>query len=268
MKEKKKEIFIPGWLIFLGVLITLGFVVLETWLSSAPDVEFSFENYGGTSKVIAFFIAAIAIILTIKRMQQTKVQTDVMIDNVKFNNFFRHKEEFITHFSKNKHLQIIAIGAKEKIVKTLMDYYEYFFYKSYLDFRTTLNDDALLNCNNFIDNINDSILSQVNIDLVQSKRGEIMGITRTGVFPTASIWSYLHNLIEEKNYTFEDQKGVLAKEHRTNFFLILQVYYAYIIITDVLSFSGQQKDVEIPTNFYLNVQKYLDDLDIDINVFV
>ncbi len=65
MKEKKKEIFIPGWLIFLGVLITLGFVVLETWFSSAPDVEFSFENYGGTSKVIAFFIAAIAIILTV-----------------------------------------------------------------------------------------------------------------------------------------------------------------------------------------------------------
>ena len=268
MVEKKKEIFIPGWLIFLGVLITLGFVVLETWFSSAPDVEFSFENYGGTSKVIAFFIAIIAIILTVKRMQQTKVQTDVMIDNVRFNNFFKHREEFITHFSKKKYLQVIAAGAKVKTEKIFMDYYEYFFYKSYSDFRTTLNDDALLNCKGFIANLTSSILNQKLVDLRTLKREDIIWPTPTGGFPLASITNYISNLIKAKHYKFEDHKGVEANVHRFKVFSVVQAYYAYTIIADVLLFSGQQKDVEIerPNGFINNVQGYLDRLNIDIDV--
>lgn len=268
MEGSKNKRFIPIWLIIVGILITLGVALTEYYLSSSANSNFSFENFGGTFKVLTFFVAIIAIKLTVERMQQTKIQTEAMIDNLKFNNFFKHREEFSSYLSKKRYLQVIASGAKVRTENFIMDLYEFFFYRSYSDFKSTPNEDALLNSKRFITQLTSSILNNKLVDLRPLKREEFDNIIPTEIFNQSSIVAFVNNRIREQNHKFENYNEVVADEQRFKVFCVIQACFACILIYDVLFFCGQQKGVEIENSagFFINVQTFLKDLKIDIDV--
>ena len=56
MEEDKGKIFISKWLIAIFILITVGVVWFETWLSFSPGVEFIAIFSLFTSFILIFYI--------------------------------------------------------------------------------------------------------------------------------------------------------------------------------------------------------------------
>lgn len=211
-------------------------------------------------------IALFALWITSERMKQTKEQIDVMADNNKFNNFFKHRENFIAYFCQNKFLIEIAKGGKKDIQKVAMEYYEYFFYKSYSDFRTTLNDDAFNNCVDIGDKIESSSVYLETVSISEMKVSEVLMPEFNIHFPSYIIREFLKNLVEKQQFHFSDYKEIKANEQRFNYYTVLTAYYAYNLIIDALLYSGELRQPSNPFVFTLNVQDFVDELGIDIMI--
>lgn len=270
MKEKKENKILPLWVYVIVVIIIIITLMYELMLPPVAEINLTF-------KVIAAIFAIIAIFLTVKRMEQTQEQIEVISDNYKLtqeqiemisnnyklNNFFKHRTEFIIFFSGNENFKSIAGGEVKHLENMLMDYYEYFFTKSYSKFTATFNDDALLDCNHFISNISKTKLIQHEINLFDLKKEEVFKATLPPAFPRFYISEYLSLFLNQKDYRFKDYNGVNSAEQKEIYFHILKVYFIYIIITEISSFSGEMETIKFPENFYINIMMYLEKLGID-----
>ena len=95
--------FIPYYLFILylfGLLISILFVIsLKGNISEASPIPFDTSNkgfsnlfslYSSSIQLGGVLIAIITLIMTLERMKQTKEQLNVVSDNNKFNNYFKH----------------------------------------------------------------------------------------------------------------------------------------------------------------------------------
>lgn len=242
MKEKKRKKFIPIWLIVIGILIIGVVALIETFISSSTGIRFSFENYEGTSKVIAFFIAITAIILAIKRMQQTEEQTDVMTDNIKFNNFHKHRKLFYDHMSQTKVMRRVIDYSESKSEHIIPLYYNCYFYESYEKFVPKINNFEFEKIKEFSAKLKSS---QFNMPVLSEEKELYLSDLWKDIIKDIP-YVFLGNAIDhifEANSDWQKEKGgegELEKNVMTN---ILSAYYSYFIIQEILIFVG--KDIKI-----------------------
>src|SRR3989304_5656772 len=118
--KKLKDRIIRFRLVFLSILkyylygsgllvLILFLVAIISDISSASNLYYSissqgvkqlFEVYSTSIQLGTALLAISALILTIERMRQTRAQIEAIDHNYRFNNFYKHKEEFIKDLSK------------------------------------------------------------------------------------------------------------------------------------------------------------------------
>lgn len=238
-----------------------------------------FDSYGVTFTILGFAAFLFTLWLTLERMEQTErrlttseklykqtqKQIDVMSDNNKFNNFFKHREEFLKYFIQKKYIKSIAIDADTSPEGMLIQFYDFFFYKSYNDFKPSINDDVLARTYKFIEHIGSSELNKKEKDFCEINNDEIEKLFKILDFRSPSISLYINKKINLKNPYSKDLNGNLIQPQKDKFGKISMIYFTYYISKDILLFSSDYEEKVSLENFADNYEKYRYTLGIDID---
>ena len=156
----KYAIYIVTLVLIVTFLLTL-YNNFEMILAGQYDTAFEwFTVLDYSIKISAALFALIAVYLTLQKMEQTELTQRIASDNNNFNNFLKHRDEFLRRI-KNTFMQheVIQREIKEQVIdEHLMNLYHFELYSSsYNNFSPNLNQTAKNKINNFINSLNDII---------------------------------------------------------------------------------------------------------------
>lgn len=221
----------------LGNIVHLGFLPID--LTNQGFITF-FNLYSSSIKIAGALLAVVTLIITLERMKQTKDQIKLIGDNNKFNNYYKHREEFVKYFSDNDYIMYIK-GEDELDKKRFINVlYELFYYPSYHEFSPVINNDAEKVINIFMTAVRNSELNKDNFDLLSAE-----GIKEIDNTITNSIFGYIYTTVNSK--ILRDlhrgrltSKGYieLSDEKRILLEAIFRIHYLNTCISYVLNFQG------------------------------
>jgi len=220
-------------------LLTLYFGIEESLKHESQCDNEGFKNliiyFNSAIQVGTVLLITLTICFTIYRMNQTKAQIDQMIDNNRFNNYYKHREEFVKFFQDNKLFQKLAEAYGYTLNQLLLEYYKIYYYKRDEEFQKRIKPSTLQAIEDFfaivrisgIDSENDLDLSELDLSDVSKPNGNYM-------------YHYLEikklidgfNVLIKTNLNMSDYQILIFSE-------LLDIYYNYLIILDILSFDGQ-----------------------------
>lgn len=226
------------------------------------------DNYSPQLKIAGVGLALFALWMTTERMRQTQDQIKAITDNNRFNNFFKHREEFIKYFGSKKYIVELAKNSIELLDTHLLRIYEHFFYNTYTDFTTSLNSYARKHCYFFLNTLNDSNLNQKDVDISIIDQSSIREILKKNKSPIILITNYSLNLLKENRQMIKIYNQEKGKTETAKIADLLQINFLPKIIIDVLLFAGEKEIPDQFTNLHSNSTSYLYDIGlIDINLY-
>ena len=170
-------------LLAISICLFLAFILSSIFIHiNQPSLSLQLDSNGfsnflkiyspslqiGTSAIIFFTLW-----LTFERMKQTQRQLEINQENVKFNNYYKHREEFNQFINKMPFFNFIKEHSQIPVDTLIPAIYSYFFNKSYTSFEPRLNTKSKEEIDNFIKDIKNSSLSNFNQDLEQVPIEEI-----------------------------------------------------------------------------------------------
>ena len=204
----------------------------------------------GTSSVIFFTLW-----LTLERMRQTQKQLDITQENVNFNNYYKHKEEFSLFLNKMPFFVFLKEHSKIEIETLIPSIYSYFFNTSYKNFEAKINPKAMNEINNFIEEIKKSSVSNPSQDLEQVSIEEIKKlselINRT-IEPILSINTNIEVVTVRQHFYQVGGRPIKLVEER--FTLLNNLFWTISFYEDFLAFDGIYQSER--ANFALNFTNY------------
>ncbi len=226
--------------IIIIFILTLYFGIEEAVKHKIQWDNEGFKNliiyFNSAIQVGAVLLITLTIYFTIYRMNQTKEQIDQMIDNNRFNNYYKHREEFVKFFQDNKLFQKLAEASGYTLNQLLLEYYKIYYYKRDEEFQKRIKPSTLQAIENFlaivrisgIDSQNDLDLSEIDLSDVSAPNGNYT-------------YHYLEikKLIDGFNVLINTNLKALPNYKILIFSNLLAIYYNYLIILDILSFDGQ-----------------------------
>lgn len=182
----KKDLFELGrllnifkWLVIIYGIVTLfSFIIVIADKTPVPLFNSSglqgfFSLFEYPIKLTTGFIALVVILLTTLRMEQTQKQIDVLDDNNRFNNFYKHRDEFEKAFKEfplikallqyeqnHQKNRRIAIDKKSHLIGELIKsrakvFYTEWYYRDHTRFSTNFNDSILKNIEKIENSLDD-----------------------------------------------------------------------------------------------------------------
>jgi len=235
MKNIKESRILPWWVYVIVVIVIIIILTYELMLPSDAKIDLTF-------KIMAAMFAIIAIYLTVRRMNQTQKQIDVMSDNNKFNNFYRHKDIFNESLRKTEIIVIIGKYADMSISQLLNIYYRFFFETDYKEFVAKISSKGKKHIDRFIESLRNSKINTVpifksdNIDQIiiefydnmKNFIGLYIASASDNILKRDNKWK---DMIENSNETIE----LMAVRQ------LLDIYFSYYIIFETLEFDGKEK---------------------------
>lgn len=204
----------------------------------------------GTSSIIFFTLW-----LTLERMRQTQNQFDITQENITFNNYYKHKEEFSSFLNKMPFFAFLKKHSQIEIETLFPAIYSYFFNTSYKNFEARLNSKSRTEINNFIAEIKKSSISIANQDLEQVSIEEIKKlselINRT-IEPICSINTEIEVVTVRQHFMEVGGRPIKLVEER--FKLLNNLFWAISLYEDFLAFDGIYQSER--ANFALNFTNY------------
>ncbi len=150
---------------FLWTLITSSRIYFDP--SSTGLKEF-ISYYQPQIALAGVGIALFALWITSERMKQTKEQIDVMSDNNKFNNFYKHREEFIKYLSSQAFIVNLANYSKQNLNDLLLEYHGYFFTRRYDEFKPKIRPSIKNRMKSFFNSISET--KELNYNIEKNKK--------------------------------------------------------------------------------------------------
>jgi hypothetical protein len=264
MRSKKYQIFSVS-LLALSILLFIAFILSSVLIYiNQPTLQFQPDSFGftnflkiyspslqiGTSAVVFFTLW-----LTMERMTQTEDQINLNQENVKFNNYYKHKEEFSAFLNRMSFFKFIKENIKVEIETLFPAIYSYFFNSSYKTFKPTLNPDAKKEIDDFINEIKNSTLSNPNQNLEQVSLDEINKlsnlINRT-IEPICNINTEIE--IVTVRLHLVTVSGGPRKLVEERFKLLNNLFWTITLYEDILAFDGTYQAER--ANFTLNFISY------------
>jgi hypothetical protein len=250
------------WVVIIYALFTIGsfLIVLidkvPTPMVSASGLVGFFIIFEYPIKITTGLIALLAILLTAMRMEQTQKQIDILDDNNRFNNFYKHREEFEKAFKEFPLLKSliqyeqyhqknrrIAIDEKaqllgNKLVSSAKVFYADWYYKDYTKFSTNFNPDIMRKINNI-----NKVLNSLPITVKENGNKEI-NFERTSD-------ENLNNIIKEypssitiftTHFTLIDKLELLADRKTVSDYSYFQklniVYWGLLFFSQLMNNQG------------------------------
>jgi len=249
--------------------ISIGFMVVAfisfIWtLICESTIYFDFTSQGWSDfldyyspqiKIAGVGIALFALWMTAARMKQTEDQIRSIVENNRFNNFFKHRDEFVKYFSSQQFMINLAKYSNQNLNDLLLSYHGMFFTRSYENFESKLNKVILEHIKNFCNTLNEDNELNYNIAEYIASEYNKMPISTPSEFYLESTraFDYLTKTNDQLKYWFDDNK--------TTKYIIQEMchaYYTYRIYMSVIGFAGEKYPDFIYPQFISNLISFFD----------
>jgi hypothetical protein len=246
------------------IIFTLFLTALVSDISSASKLDCSisslgikqlFDVYDTSIQLGTALLAITALILTLERMRQTRSQIESIDHNYRFNNFYKHKEEFIKDFSRNPLFINLTKDQNTTIDRVLSEIYQFYFYKSYDDFKPYLNQKSL--------SLMDQFYSKLNSSSLKNYLSSFNEITTEELTTISNTFSEHHHLISmfvkrclESDSVANTHANLMGDEYN-KFLSLCHIFYTCQIIIDIVSFANLPMEKYRISSFTLSFMNYL-----------
>jgi len=192
--------------------------------------------------------------MTAERMKQTQDQIMAIVENNRFNNFFRHREEFIKYLSSQRFMINLAKYSDQNMNDLLLTYHGMYFSKNYENFKPKLEDYNLNHIKEFCIALNgDRDLSYNLAEYILSGRSELSFSKPSEFFlETTRAFRYLIGQENQLKNWFSENPST-----RDSLGELCHLYYTYRIYMNVVSFSGEKLSNFIFPQFISNFTSFL-----------
>lgn len=261
ISEKRLQLFSKIFLIlsiilfcvFVGSAILI-FIYMPPHQFQPDSTGFSnlFEIFNpsfqfGTASVVLFTIW-----LTLERMKQTKKQIDLTQDDVNLNNYYKHRDEFMSFISKRFVFTILKQQRNFDLETLLYPVYSYFFNQSYKDFKPSLTSKVRKGIDSFIEKVKISSLNKPNQDLslvTIDELKELAVFINMTVDSICIMYSMIDFSIFKGEMKYIEQSDI--QEMGERFILITTIHWSVSLYEDILAFDGiaQQRLGHIVLNY-------------------
>ncbi|MCJ7690425.1 MAG: hypothetical protein MUO60_14045 [Clostridiaceae bacterium] len=239
IETQLKVIRVIIWGLFLILVFTIFLGAFQAFPQKCKFDNQGFENFityfSSSIKVGALFIIVLTIYLTLQRMHQTEWQNYIISDNNRFNNFYKHREEYLKFFQEKRLFIDLAKVAGYTLNQLLLDHYRIYYYKRDQEFKKEIKASALESIRQFINTIKNENLDNINMN--------IEDLTLDTVSKPNGCFTYhyyeIMRLIEHYNKNELSHFNKLTAYQIPVFKQLLAIYYNYLIILEVITFDGQ-----------------------------
>lgn len=195
--------------------------------------------------------------MTAARMKQTEDQIRLIVENNRFNNFFKHRDEFVKYFSAKEYLKELSHNSKDLLERELLRFYEHFFYLNYQEFSTSINKYAKKNCQKFLEVLKDSELNQRDVDLNAVSQSKIRELTEFSSVLVVLITHYTVEIIQGHMKIIREFENKTGRDEVPKIADIILINYLAKIIIDIYLFAGEGDIPDLYTNLHSNSLDYL-----------
>jgi len=158
---------------FFSINTELNLVFLVNYESSKDF----FKYYEFPIKFLVGAIASLSLGVTMLRAYQFDKNIIIVEDNYKFNNYYKHREEFNKRFQDETFLKTISELKSLSIDTYFIPLYNIFYYQSYHNFKPTINKEAKDQIENFLKAIEESDINNVDYDLIKIDKNILVNIS-------------------------------------------------------------------------------------------
>jgi hypothetical protein len=211
---------------------------------------------------------ALAIWLTLERMLQNEDRQVLLEDNNRFNNFFKHQEEFIKYFKNETLFELVYSMTGLSYPIQLLPIYKKYYYRSHKNFIPSINSTLSEHIDNYIEIVKNSKINQENFDLNTITRQEIISISKVNDRTIRTLIASLNARMvpEMKNYLLgQSYQKKEVNEILTKFVYLHEIFLSLSFYYSLRAFDG---DFSIETeNFSTNFKNFEDIVGIGIIKF-
>jgi len=257
MRSKKFQIFSKIFLL-MSIILFIAFIFssISIFINRTPShiqldsVGFSniLNIFSPSLQIGASSIVIFTLWLTLERMKQTQ-------ENITFNNYYKHKEEFILFLKKMPFFDTIENQSKFEVDVLLPPIHSYFFNKSYKDFEPRLNPKSKNEIDHFITKIKGSSLSISNQNLESISIDELKKLSELSnqtIEPICAIYTEIELTTVRQHFVAVGGRPINLVEER--FKLLSNLFWTISLYEDILSFDGISQSER--ANFTLNYRNY------------
>lgn len=244
-------------IIFLIIFFNEGIYYLFSFTSKGFKLFLTLYDF--PIKILTASVILFGIQLTLARMRQTHKQIEIITDNSRFNNFYKHREEFIKFWGKSL---LVSLAYENDRFKKLNSpeaqnadhqaMYNVFYYSSYHSFQPHLNDKYFLVAKKFLDLLYTSKLNIKNYDIINIERSELNDIHQltydlkfrrySDYFVRCDVRNFKNmrkDFYKRTSPNLEEDKIKSAVSNDKNKFISLFfIYWTYIGLSELFSFDG------------------------------
>ena len=236
---------------FFWTLITIGRFYID--ISSQGWKDF-LSYYSPQLKIAGIGIALFALWMTAARMKQTEDQIRSIVENNRFNNFFKHRDEFVKYISLQEFMANLARYSNLNLNDLLLSYYGIFFSRSYESFNPKLSEAKVKHIKDYLNTLNSERDLAYNLIEYISSGGHSLSISKPAEFflETSRTFEYLSDNSSQLKTWFSQNPS--SREALNE---LCGLYYTYRIYMTVVSFSGEKLSDFIFPQFVANFTSFL-----------
>ena len=233
------------------ILFSIGTIAAINIYITLSPVKFSWDSEGFSNFFtwfdfsIKFYAASIALLtlaITSMRAFQFDKNIELLSDNNKFNNFYKHRDEFINFTKDFTFFQLYQRSPDQVNQLLILPFYDEYFYKKYNDFEPSLNDDAIDEIEKFYNafealQIENKDLSNLEIELLEKVNKTIN--PRVDDYLSSIIHNRdksLDNYFTTKSFSTKEKKEIKLREK-----ILFKIYYTLLLYQALLAFDGKHQ---------------------------
>jgi len=225
---------------FINILLTES--SLSPSLSSRGFEEF-FRLFGGPLSFLGASLVLFAAWLTLVRTENTQTQIDLLGQNNRFNNYYKHIEQFKSEFNEAPFMTRWFSLTGWKPQRVYMSIYREFYYQHPLDFAPKINPRTRKTIDEFLKKLEQSTLNKTIFQLNESS--DLVPLVNLSTSFGDSFKDLLNHLVERDSHGLLQrfkERGLQEPESsdlREKFNSLNTVFLLYTLFCSLLVFDGE-----------------------------
>lgn len=249
---------------FIGALFVLSFFAnlfeyssLHISLKGSAITNFLYL-YSTPIKIGTALFASFAIWLTMERMRQTEKQIEEITKNNRFNNFFKHREEFKKEFTNNRFFIEVKDLTERDVAFEIGLLYNLFYYQSPNLFEPHLNSESEIRIKNFLSRISNSDLDKEGYNLEDFDLQELKKISDENFHQIKSLLTSIHSRLTPQIRKTAQEYEENIRPLLIKFIYLNEFFWSGILYQSLFQFDGSSERVW--ENFDINFVNFRENL--------
>ena len=230
-------------LLVLSILstIVIAYTIHLSFSFTKEGFELLLNIYKTPINFITASLATFVIWLTLERMKQSDKQLALYSENNRFNNYFKHREEFYKYLNNTKSVLDCSNIDESTIRKSANELYSMFYNENYQNFTPELNENGKSIIKKMKNELSNSSFNALKFKFLEIDQNELESFTFHLELSNNSLITslYLDRVERETLYKYFSSKRYKKNEHENlirKYYDMLMLHYIVRLIEDVADF--------------------------------